>query len=98
MLNRSANIAFHTLTEFCEEATPRVPLKMGRVQESLVAAQEKRALLWLAARTPQWIGSDHLTVLGLVAQIGAGGCYALARWNKYALLGAIRLPGAELVG
>jgi len=42
-----------------------------------------------AARMPQWIGPDHLTVLGLVAQMGAGLCYALASRNKYALLGVI---------
>jgi phosphatidylglycerophosphate synthase len=62
---------------------------MRRVQESWVAAHEKRALLWLAARTPQWIGPDHLTALGLVAQIGAGACYAFAPWNRYGLLGVI---------
>jgi len=89
MLNRSASISFHTMREISEEATARVPPEMRRVQESWVANKEKRALLWLAARTPRWIGSDHLTVLGLLAQIGAGGCYALARWNKFALLGVI---------
>jgi len=62
---------------------------MRRVQESWVATAEKRALLWLAERTPPWIGPDHLTALGLVAQIGAGVCYALAAWNRYALLGVI---------
>ena len=49
----------------------------------------KDALLWLAARTPQWIGPDQLTGLGLAAQVGAGACYALAAWNRYALLGVI---------
>lgn len=69
----------------------RVPAfpDVRRVQESWVAAAEKNALLWLAARTPQWIGPDHLTALGFAAQIGAGACYALARWNRYALLAAI---------
>ena len=62
---------------------------MLRVQQSWVAAVEKRALLWLAARTPAGINSDHLTALGLVAQIGAGMFYALAAWNRYALLGVI---------
>ena len=46
-------------------------------------------MLWLAARTPDRIGPDHLTVLGLAAQIGAGVCYALASRNRYALLGVI---------
>ncbi|MGB7600825.1 MAG: CDP-alcohol phosphatidyltransferase family protein [Candidatus Sulfotelmatobacter sp.] len=62
---------------------------MRRVQESWVAGAEKTALLWLAARTPRWINPDHLTALGLAAQVGAGVCYAIARWNKYGLLGVI---------
>lgn len=87
-----------TMTEFCEQVNPRVLLEMRRtrpfpdmqrVQESWVAAAEKKALLWLAARTPQWIGPDHLTALGLTAQIGAGICYAISRQNRFALLGVI---------
>jgi hypothetical protein len=58
-----------------------------RHQQSLVAAAEKRSLIWLAERTPRWINSDHLTVLGFTSQIMAGACYALARWNRYALVG-----------
>jgi archaetidylinositol phosphate synthase len=57
-----------------------------RLQQSFVAAAEKRTLLWLAERTPRWINSDHLTILGFVAQCLAGVCYALARWNRYMLV------------
>jgi phosphatidylglycerophosphate synthase len=91
-----------TMTEFCEQVNPHVlrslrdekarrmrPGEMLRVQESWVAGAEKRALQWLAARTPEWITPDHLTTLGLAAQIGAGACYALAAGNHYALLGVI---------
>lgn len=90
------------MTEFCEQVNPRVlaalrdeqarrmrPGDMLRVQESWSAAAEKSALLWLAARTPQSLTPDHLTALGLVAQVGAGVCYALAARNRYALLGVI---------
>lgn len=89
---------FQTMTEFCEQVNPRVLLEMRRlrpfpdmlrVQESWVAAIEKRALLWLAARTPDRIFPDHLTILGLAAQIGAGAFYALAAWNRFALIGVI---------
>ena len=59
-----------------------------RLQESLSSAVEKRILLWLAARTPAGINSDHLTLLGFVAQFLAGVSYALAAWDKYALLAA----------
>ncbi len=88
----------HAMTEFCEQVNPRVLLEMRRqrpfpemrrVQESWVADIEKRALLWLAVRTPEAIGPDHLTALGLAAQIGAGVCYALAWRNRWSLLGVI---------
>jgi archaetidylinositol phosphate synthase len=57
-----------------------------RINRSLTAAVEKRALIWLADRAPAWLTSDQLTVLGLSAQIAAGICYALSRYNRYALL------------
>ncbi len=37
---------------------------------------EKRALLWLAARTPEGVDSDHLTALGFAATLVAGLLYA----------------------
>jgi archaetidylinositol phosphate synthase len=49
-----------------------------RIQRSFVASVEKRTLIWLAERTPAWISSDHLTLLGFVSQCLVGLCYALA--------------------
>lgn len=69
--------------------SPRSFPRMLRLQESWVSSAEKRALLWLAARVPDRIGPDHLTVLGFASQIGAGVFYALAARNRYALLGVI---------
>jgi phosphatidylglycerophosphate synthase len=94
------------MAEFSEQMNPSMLLElkrapnpeMRRLQESWVAEHEKHALLWLAARTPQWIGPDHLTALGLVAQIGAGVCYALASRHKYALLGVIACLGLNWLG
>jgi phosphatidylglycerophosphate synthase len=57
-----------------------------RKQEAFTARVEKSVLLCLAERTPVWINSDHLTLLGFGAQLMAGAGYALARWNRYALL------------
>ena len=57
-----------------------------RVNEALTAAVEKRALVWMAERAPGWVTSDGLTLLGLGAQVGAGVCYGLARWDRRALL------------
>jgi archaetidylinositol phosphate synthase len=60
-----------------------VPAK--RMHGALTAGVEKRVLVWMAERAPGWVTSDGLTLLGLSAQIGAGVCYALARWNKWML-------------
>jgi len=57
-----------------------------RVNLALTASIEKRALQWMAERAPIWLTSDQLTLLGLGAQVGAGICYALSRYNRYALL------------
>jgi archaetidylinositol phosphate synthase len=51
----------------------------------LLEVPEKKALLWLVRRTPLWINSDHLTVLGLVSMLSAGAFYWAARWNKWTL-------------
>jgi phosphatidylglycerophosphate synthase len=39
---------------------------------------EKRVLRWLAIRMPRAVNSDHMTLLALVAMLGAGGSYWLA--------------------
>ena len=57
-----------------------------RINGSLTAAMEKRALLWMARRAPAWVTSDQLTLLGLAAQFFAGLAYALARFDAQALL------------
>ncbi len=57
-----------------------------RLQESFRARSERKALAWLAARLPLWVNSDHLTLLGFVAMILAGACYALARTNRVGLI------------
>jgi archaetidylinositol phosphate synthase len=95
------------MTEFCEQVNPLVLLEMRRkrpfpdmqrIQESWIAAGEKRALLWLAVRTPGGINPDHLTILGLAAQIGAGAGYALASRNRCALLGVIACLALNWLG
>lgn len=57
-----------------------------RINRSLTASVEKRALRWLAERAPAWVSSDQLTVLGLSAQIGAGACFAWSRYYRHALI------------
>jgi phosphatidylglycerophosphate synthase len=43
-----------------------------RDHRSLLAAPEKRLLVWIAGRLPAWIGPDHLSALGLVSMLGVG--------------------------
>ena len=58
----------------------------NRAQLSLLAPLEKRTLLWLAARMPPAVNSDHLTVLGFLSLIGAGLSYWYARTNRVGLV------------
>jgi archaetidylinositol phosphate synthase len=48
-----------------------------RVHTSLLAAIEKRCLIWMAQRMPAPVNSDHLTALAGVSMLAAGLCY----WN-----------------
>ena len=67
-----------------------------RIQQSLLANLEKRTLIWLAARTPDWINSDHLTLLGLLSMVAAGAAYWWSASNRSGRGGA--LPGPQLAG
>jgi phosphatidylglycerophosphate synthase len=57
-----------------------------RLHTSVLAAAEKRALIWLAERMPAWVNSDHLTGLALVAMLGAGLSYWLASVTPFGLI------------
>ncbi len=57
-----------------------------RVLESILAPAERRALRWLARRMPTAVNSDHLSLLGLFAMVGAGFAYWAARWSPLALI------------
>ena len=57
-----------------------------RIQTSFLSNIEKKTLIWLAAHTPGFINSDHLTLLGLAAMAGAGASYWFASRNKLGLL------------
>src|SRR6478609_12232517 len=60
-----------------------------RINQSLTAALEKRALTWMAVRAPHWVTSDGLTLLGLFAQFGGGLFYVLSPFNRFALVGVV---------
>jgi len=65
------------MTEF-HEAT--------RSLTSVLAPVERRVLVWIAARMPRWLNSDHLTGLAFTAMLFSGLSYWLARVTSVGLL------------
>jgi phosphatidylglycerophosphate synthase len=69
-----------------------------REQVSFLAPMEKRMLIWMAERTPEWINPDHLTALGLASLLGAGLSYWYARYDRAGLLLAIGFLALNWLG
>src|SRR6516162_6605675 len=86
-----------TTVKLCRPLSTRLH-DATRVQQALPASVERKALLWLAGRTPEWVSPDHLTALGFGAQFLAGASYALARWGKYGLAAATIFIGVNWLG
>jgi phosphatidylglycerophosphate synthase len=95
-INRQVNPQVNP--KFLAEAQPADFRQATRVHGSILAAAEKRALVWMAEHTPACVNSDHLTVLGFGAQIATGVCYALARYDRLMLLAAIVCLAANWFG
>jgi len=62
-----------------------------RLNTSLLAASEKRLLIWIAERLPRRIHSDHLSALGLASMAGAGVSFWLMRLDPVAGAGLVAL-------
>ncbi len=63
-----------------------------RHHESVLAAVEKRALVWIARRLPYWVTSDQLSGLGLWSMAAAGAAFAalqLTPWAAFAVVAAL---------
>ncbi len=80
------------------ESAPPGFQQASRVHGSVLAASEKRVLIWMAERLPAWVNPDHLTAFGFIAQIATGVCYALAAWDRRWLLAAILCLAANWFG
>lgn len=52
-----------------------------RIQDSILNKVEKRVLVWMANRLPQWINSDHLTWIGLFGAVISFVGYFLSNWG-----------------
>ena len=79
-------------------SSPAAFVEATRDSTSFLVAAERRCLLWLAARVPRAINSDHLTALALAAMAGAGACYWAARVNRQWLLGVVVCLAANWFG
>ena len=69
-----------------------------RIQGSMSAVYERRLLVWLAERTPGWINSDHLTVLGFAAQWLTGFAYAMSGFSRAWLIAGIGFLALNWLG
>jgi archaetidylinositol phosphate synthase len=69
--------------------TPAGFVSARRINCSFTAAAERRALKWMAERAPNWVTSDHLTLLGLFSQVAAGFFFVAARYDRLGLIGVI---------
>jgi phosphatidylglycerophosphate synthase len=65
---------------------------------SVLAAAEKRTLVWLASRLPSWVGSDHLSALGLASMLAAGLAFASVRYSPWAALAVVGCLAANWFG
>jgi phosphatidylglycerophosphate synthase len=73
---------------------------MSHVRENLsvLAAAEKRALVLIAGRLPRWVGSDHLSLLGLASMLAAGVSFAAVQFTPWAALAVVVCLAANWFG
>jgi archaetidylinositol phosphate synthase len=69
-----------------------------RENEGLLAAAERRVLQLMAEHMPDWVNSDHLTLVGLCAMLFAGASYWAASWDRRALLVVVLSLAANWFG
>ena len=69
-----------------------------RVHTSLLAAIEKRCLIWIARRLPSPVNSDHLTALGALAMPLLCLCYWVAPQHPAALVIGVLLLAVNWFG
>jgi archaetidylinositol phosphate synthase len=69
-----------------------------RLHQSLLAAHERRLLVWTAHHLPAWINSDHLTFLGFTAQLMTGVTYGLSRFSRLWLIASVGFLALNWLG
>ena len=69
-----------------------------RDNSSVTARLEKQLLVWIASRLPQWINSDHLSLLGLSSMALAGIAFAGLGATPWAAVGVVAALTANWFG
>jgi len=69
-----------------------------RLHRSVLAAAEKRLLIWIAKRLPRAVSSDHLSALGLGSMLAAGACLAALPFSRWAVVGFLVSLSANWFG
>ncbi len=54
---------------------------VNRIQQNILAANERRLLNWLCARLPQWVTPDMLTLIGFIGSLMTFAGYGLSWWG-----------------
>lgn len=67
--------------------TPTNPIT--RIQDNVLARQERRLLNWICPRLPQWVTPDLLTLLALIAAVVIFAGYALSAFDRNWLWAAV---------
>ncbi len=52
-----------------------------RIQQNILALNERRLLNWLCARLPAWLKPDHLTAIGFTGSVLTACGYAFSTWR-----------------
>ncbi len=71
------------------DQTSKESLALSRIQENLLARNERRLLNWLCARLPAWVTPDKLTILGLIGSFMTFAGYVLSNLGPWWLIMAI---------
>ena len=56
---------------------------LRRIQQNMLAAQERRLLTWLCGRLPAWVTPDQLTVLALFGALAVFAGYAGSSFDRH---------------
>jgi phosphatidylglycerophosphate synthase len=55
--------------------------KIQRIQQNILAANERRILNWLSEHMPMWMTPDKLTIIGFAGSVLVGAGYVLSTYN-----------------